>query len=274
MAGLVPPSPALERSPFHPVVDAPGDTPRAERVHEKSSSLRAQLFCLTAPATRWISKARLPTPFHFGFGAEVTELERLLSPGMVLLSRSPLRFANLVVPGYWKHAAICTSDGSAHGAAQVVESTVERGVAEVSLADFVEDKQALTILRPRVPRKALQSIAAEARNRIGAGYDFGFVDGDNGHYYCSKLVFDCLKSAMGHEPFPQRWHWGGPRGHRERPVHEQRHCFEVVFEARRPAPLRERFDRRRRVSGDERGGVTAGVESETVVMERACCCSE
>jgi hypothetical protein len=206
--------PVVDLAPAHRVAGAVSPPPR--------------LAWLTEPATRWIGKVHIPAPSPFGAAGADTQLARLLSPGMVLLSRTRLHLGNLLIPGYWKHAAIYTLDGSSVGSGRVVEATVERGVAERSLADFIRDKHDLAILRPRLSPWALRRLADEAVQRIGAAYDFGFVDDDNGHYYCSKLVFDCLRAVLGREPFapPRRW---GRRLVTAHDLYEQRGWFAVVL---------------------------------------------
>jgi hypothetical protein len=191
---------------------------------------RTRLVRLTESATRWMGKVHIPTASRFGGAGEETHLRGLLSPGMVLLSRTRFRPGNLLVPGYWKHAAIYSSDSGARGLGCVVEATVERGVVETPLADFMRDKQDVAILQPTIPRTALRNLASEATKRIGAPYDFGFVDSDNGRYYCSKLVFDCLRAVMGRVPFPLRCLWGR-RVVTANDLYEQRHCFDIVYEA-------------------------------------------
>jgi hypothetical protein len=172
-----------------------------------------------------------PAAAPFGVPGDVAELGRLFSPGMVLLSRSPRRLANLFIPGFWKHAAICTSGASPDSPGRVVEATVGRGVAERSLADFAHDKHDLAILRPMIPARALRDFAAEAVRRIGAAYDFGFSAAENGQYYCSKLVFDCLRAVLGCEPFSLRTRLGR-RLVTANDFYEERGCFDVVLETR------------------------------------------
>jgi Permuted papain-like amidase enzyme, YaeF/YiiX, C92 family len=196
--------------------------------------LRAGVFCSTEPFVRWLATARVAAPSGFADDAEHQRLARHLAPGMVVVSRSRLHLGNLFLPGFWKHAAICVDTPGAsgkHRAPRIIDATAHRGVAEVSLERFLSDKHHVAVLRPRIVRcDRIYEVAEEARKRLGALYDFSFAAQPNGRYYCTKLVVDCLRAAMGRSPFPNRRHWGG-EGITANDLYEQRDAFEVVFEA-------------------------------------------
>jgi hypothetical protein len=193
------------------------------------------IFAVAEPVTRWVSSVEAPLASRFVLERQYVDVKRVLSPGMILLTHRRLNLGNVFLPGFWKHAAIYAPQPGREGSHAIVHATVRDGVTQCDLRDFVLDKDGLAILRPRLDPERLARVVEHARRSIGAPYNLRFGSNDDRSYYCSELVFDCLKVALGSEPFPLRNHWGGA-GITPNDLYEERRCFDLVYEFRHVWP--------------------------------------
>lgn len=135
-----------------------------------------------------------------------------LRPGDVLVSHRNREPTNLLIPGYWKHAAIYVGDG------RIVEA-IGRGVLESSLKEFCTTKDDVLILRARFATQEEAALScAFAKSLLGKPYDY-LVEHDqsravNKAFYCSEIVwwsYDQVLIAEGKpSPFTPRKTLGVP----------------------------------------------------------------
>jgi hypothetical protein len=130
-----------------------------------------------------------------------------LAPGDILLEKTPFRLTDLMIPGYWGHAAIWVGsepelralgvwDHPAvrphHHAIRQGKRIVEAlrpGVTLNSLAHFLNVDD-LAVLRPQQPDRDLQAArVVRAFRQIGKAYDFNFDVETTDRIVCSELVY-------------------------------------------------------------------------------------
>lgn len=112
-------------------------------------------------------------------------------PGDVLLSRTKGELTTLVIPGFWKHAAIYVGNG------KVVEA-VSPFVKKSELSDFVYKTDYVSLLRVRDIKKTLGNrIAKRARDHIGKKYDFDLDIQNQDKVFCSEVAVDSINYVMG-----------------------------------------------------------------------------
>jgi uncharacterized protein YycO len=139
------------------------------------------------------------------------EAERALAadlrPGDILLEKTPFRLTDLMIPGYWGHAAIWVGtepelralgiwDHPAvrphHRAVRQGKRIVEAlrpGVTINSLAHFLNVDD-LAVLRSRHPDPAVQAArVVRAFRQVGKAYDFNFDVQTTDRIVCSELVY-------------------------------------------------------------------------------------
>lgn len=147
--------------------------------------LHDAFFLLVSPISKYASHIRFPPTKRFC--SDLACIDKLGQPG-VLLSRKRGEVGNLFIPGYWKHAAFLTDDGT------VIEA-VTTGVREIPLKDFVSDKDFVALYSLNfIDSERLKNAFSAARLQIGKPYDFLFSGGVNA-FYCSELISYALQVA-------------------------------------------------------------------------------
>ena len=141
-------------------------------------------------------------------------------PGDILLSKEDWRLSNVLIDGFWSHAAICLDE------MQVLEALPPK-VRTVHLAQFCLSKDSVAVLRPKF-KIEFENISEEYN---GNPYDFEFT-GHNKIFYCSELVAEYIKRiSAGKSPFVPRKKWGeetiSPQD-----FYNARDKFELMFEKR------------------------------------------
>jgi hypothetical protein len=141
-------------------------------------------------------------------------LRAVLHPLDILLTKSPFRVSDRLIPSYFTHAAVflgdnvpAATDGPAWPSAlgvgptgALVVEAARSGVRIVGLDEFI-NVDTLAVLRdPCLPTALRQGIRQRALCELGKEYDFGFDGTDNDRHFCSKLV----ASLFAHLPFEER----------------------------------------------------------------------
>lgn len=174
---------------------------------------RAALETMT-PLLKAAGAAHMP-PRYRGIKPYVAErLSKKLLPGDSMLSHRKREPTNLVIPGFWKHAAIYVGNG------RVVEA-VGKGVIETSIEEFLTTKDAVMFRRPKfLTREQLARAADHAKKLRGRPYDYliepaGLVlKGAKDAFYCSEVVWHSLDEACNDfdilSPFEPRLTFGVP----------------------------------------------------------------
>lgn len=139
------------------------------------------------------------------------ELERQfagqLRAGDVLLEKTPFRLTDLMIPGYWGHAAIWVGSETElrelgvwdHPAVRPHQERIRRGKGVIealrsgvvlnSFAHFLNVDD-LAVLRPAQPDRAVQAARVlRAFRQLGKAYDFNFDVESTDRIVCSELVY-------------------------------------------------------------------------------------
>lgn len=133
-------------------------------------------------------------------------ISRTCLVGDVLLSRENWKMTNILIPGYWSHAAIYA--GEVDGIQQVVEA-VGSGVKITPLVKWVLSKDQVAHLKPNFlddslkSLKSLQDIGEVAESIVGSKYDFDFKSG-NKTFYCAEVIWYCYDQVLDPSPFTFR----------------------------------------------------------------------
>jgi hypothetical protein len=140
------------------------------------NKIRLWFLRLFIPISKLISHLGKPEPRRtYGDYAAIAEIIR---PGDVLLSREDWRLSNLLIPGFWSHAAIYIGDN-------VLEAVPPR-VRTQALAEFVISVDSVAVLRPTLP------IEFGDFSNLYMGADYDWIFSDDGAWFCSELVRDYL----------------------------------------------------------------------------------
>lgn len=139
-------------------------------------------------------------------------IESLIRPGDVLLTKSDGHLSNLINGGYWKHALVCVS--GTRFKQEIVEAIGE-GVVRKPLIECLSSKDRLVILRPTT--KLIQNPAQNENfinyviAQVGKPYDMdfdSFTQSSEKSFYCSELVYAGIKNANPSADFDLRVTFG------------------------------------------------------------------
>jgi hypothetical protein len=165
------------------------------------AKLRITLLHILAPLTRLVGKIHSPWTRKLIKAKHLHELQRAVLPGHVILTMTRGELTNLIIPGTYKHGALCLSTGS------VIEATT-RGVVQTDMIDFALSKDAIAVLEPifEVPEGSISQMngrlmvdaAAWARDQEGKAYDFELKDSIK-EFYCFELLGQSYLNAW------QKW---------------------------------------------------------------------
>lgn len=109
------------------------------------------------------------------------QLEAMLQPGDVFVTRKEGALTNYFLPGYWPHAALYAGDQ------QVIES-LKDGVRQRGLnSPFGND--AVALIRPQLPADLIQRALQRARTHVGKPYDFDFDFTRSDRLVCTEVVY-------------------------------------------------------------------------------------
>lgn len=156
--------------------------------------LRWLLLKIAYPFLKWLGEIypeRAMTPDFVRF------TKNNMRTGDVLITHEDMVLTNLLIPGYYTHAAIYIGHG------MIVEST-GIGVHVIPVEKFMYEKDGVAILRPRfADEKQRFDAGLFAEGLIGLPYDFSFGSG-NKAFYCAELVWYCYDQIMKPCPFTRR----------------------------------------------------------------------
>lgn len=131
----------------------------------------------------------------------VTQVKALLQPGDVFITRENMCFTNLLIPGFYTHAAIYTGNGF------ITEAT-GIGVHQVPVEKFLFEKDHVMLLRAKFTDADHAASAANiAKSLQGDPYDFDFT-GDNTAFYCAEVVWYAYDAILNPSPFREHETWG------------------------------------------------------------------
>lgn len=117
--------------------------------------------------------------------------------GCVVLTKQNWQLSNLIISGYWEHAALIVSDGC------VIEAT-NRGVIKRNIPECLSDKDDYIILKPLfASAEERQKAIHYADTLVGDEYDYSFSKGNN-RWYCSEIIWASYDKALEENPFTPR----------------------------------------------------------------------
>jgi uncharacterized protein YycO len=152
-------------------------------------NLRSKLIQWSIPITKYLGKMHAPFSHKLVTGRDYYNAREILKPGHVLLTRTEGEFSNLMIPGFWTHAAIYD------GEERIIEAT-GAGVVWTDLVTFLMRKDHVAVYRPDFATEYdMQHAADWAERQRGKGYDYEFK-GDNEAFYCSELVTAAYVAVM------------------------------------------------------------------------------
>lgn len=121
---------------------------------------------------------------HRVTGADYYKVRELLKPGDIILRGHDNYLSKFLVPGEYSHSGIYKGNDV------VIHSTVENGVHESNLVDFMRCDRFMA-LRPSLCQNL---IIENAQKYIGKKYDNELEDNDD-EYYCHEFVASVLKDC-------------------------------------------------------------------------------
>ena len=152
--------------------------------------------------TRWVGRQHWPYIHKKMTAANCLAISKNLHPGDVLLSHNEGELSNVLISGFWKHAAIAVDS-------EVIVEAIGSGVRKCHIVDFAMKKDFVSVWRPAFASKEQRAVAADyAKCQVGTPYDYEFQSG-NKAFYCSELVHAAYDHAMGGKsPFEMRPRYG------------------------------------------------------------------
>jgi uncharacterized protein YycO len=139
-------------------------------------------------------------------------IESLVRPGDVILTKSDGHLSNLTNIGYWKHALICVSGERFK---QDIVEAIGKGVVRRSLIEMLASKDRIIILRPTSKlienKEQTQKSIEFVLNQVGKPYDYkfdSFTHSSTESFYCSELIYSSIKSANPSADFNLRSSFG------------------------------------------------------------------
>ena len=155
----------------------------------KWNYLRKWLLKMLYPLTVLIGKAHMPFSKKKITGVEYYQIEKLLLPGMVFMTKTRGELSNIVNPGFWKHGAMYVGEG-------LVIEALGRGVVIRDLVTFLTSKDFVAVLKPKFATESEMKMAAEkSREWEGALYDYWFEMNDKA-FYCYEVIYRSYKVTL------------------------------------------------------------------------------
>lgn len=162
--------------------------------------VRRKLLEVGFPILKWTGKLGLPRrriSEHFFFAAQ-----KVMTPGMVCLTRKDFEASNVLQGGFWKHAAIYVGNDS-RGIPRIIEA-IGKGVCKTGILDFFFSEDYVLILKPKFADSTdMERAAALACTLEGQPYDYQFKPA-NKAWYCSEVVWWSYGQVVKDSPFVPR----------------------------------------------------------------------
>lgn len=185
---------------------------RALRTRLRRDIIGRAVYGLQKAVSMMMSDVSLRRNHVPGLPAHVLEqLQTLLAPGDVLVTRKEHAATNYFLPGFWPHAALYVGDTetmasrrykeqahvSPHWSAVLDADRVQRGRVVESLKDGVRMRSlavtlqcdAITVLRPLLSEAAIAEIVNRAFFHVGKPYDFDFDFSRSDRMVCTEVVY-------------------------------------------------------------------------------------
>lgn len=160
--------------------------------------LRRNLLNVMMPLTREIGELHAPYSHKLVSGRDYFQVRQMLATGQVLVSRTEGEASNLLIPGFWSHAALVADS-------QYVYEAIGRGVVRTDIVTFLTSKDYVLLIEPTFANAAQREVAVKwAAKMEGRPYDYHFTS-SNRAFYCAELVWAAYQEACGKNvPFTLR----------------------------------------------------------------------
>lgn len=121
-------------------------------------------------------------------GEHFREVDKIIQPGDVILTRSENYIDKWLIPGYWTHCAFYFG-----GEKNRVIHAISDGVVIEDIINIMRTDK-MIVLRPE--SKYVERALALAKNMINQEYDFLFNFNDSSRLSCSELIFCCYPQLL------------------------------------------------------------------------------
>ncbi|MEE8460113.1 MAG: YiiX/YebB-like N1pC/P60 family cysteine hydrolase, partial [Phycisphaerales bacterium] len=149
-----------------------------------ASAVQQAFFAITEVFGRVIAEARLQWRTKRITEPTRRQIEALLNPGDVIITRHDDAMSNLFLPGYWPHAALYVGEP---GQRQVLEARKD-GVLFRTLDDTLA-VDATVVIRPNLTARQIARALAQAITHEGKLYDFDFDFFRADRLVCTEVVY-------------------------------------------------------------------------------------
>lgn len=121
---------------------------------------------------------------------DVLDVLKVIKPGDIIVTRTMGEFSTVVIPGFWKHAALYVGDETIiHAVAPVV--TKEHIQNLIMRTDFVAVMR-LNVINDKLAYKIIEA----AKTFLGLPYDFYFDVESEKSMYCSELIYHSINDGL------------------------------------------------------------------------------
>jgi hypothetical protein len=160
-----------------------------------ASSLKLGRFKVLEACGRMVSE--LHNPWHNVRVSQqvLGELESILQPGDVIVTRRHDRFTNLFLPGFWPHAMIYLGDRAPQTGHPILEARKD-GVRRRTIADAL-DVDAFSVIRPCADTSTIDMAIDRALTHEGKLYDFDFDFFTSDRLVCTELIYRAYDGLDG-----------------------------------------------------------------------------
>jgi hypothetical protein len=160
-----------------------------------ASSLKLGRFKVLEACGRLVSELHNPWHRHRVSKQVRRQLESVLEPGDVIVTRRHDQFTNLFLPGFWPHAMLYLGKRSPAGSIPILEARKD-GVRLRAVADAL-DVDALSVIRPRAGSPAIRVAIDRALTHRGKLYDFDFDFFTSDRLVCTELIYRAYDGLDG-----------------------------------------------------------------------------
>jgi len=160
-----------------------------------ASSLKLGRFKVLEACGRVVSELQNPWHRHRVSERIRHQLESILEPGDVIVTRRHDCFTNLFLPGFWPHAMLYLGERGPAGSGPILEARKD-GVRLRSVADSL-DVDALSVIRPQAAAGAIGAAIERALMHEGKLYDFDFDFFTSDRLVCTELIYRAYDGLDG-----------------------------------------------------------------------------
>ena len=171
-----------------------------------ASAKQKSIFTVLEYSGRLVSEITLPRPKRVTQEIR-NELEGLLKPGDVFITRHRRAMTNLFLPGFWPHAALYvgyndqdTYKNKNWNNKNCTLEALKDGVHFRRLEETL-NVDAFVVLRPKLSNKDKQTAIERAITHEGKGYNFDFDFFNSDQLVCTEVIYRAY-DGINNKPIP------------------------------------------------------------------------